>query len=43
MVQGLIDKDYAYPVDGDVYFRVLKDVDYGRLSGRKTFGAGSGR
>jgi cysteinyl-tRNA synthetase len=35
MVQGLIERGYAYPVDGDVYFRVDKDEDYGRLSGRK--------
>ena len=35
MISGLIEKGYAYPVDGDVYFRVEKDEDYGRLSGRK--------
>jgi cysteinyl-tRNA synthetase len=35
IVQGLIEKGYAYPVDGDVYFRVSKDQDYGCLSGRK--------
>jgi cysteinyl-tRNA synthetase len=35
MIAGLIAKGYAYPVDGDVYFRVTKDEDYGRLSGRK--------
>ena len=36
MVQGLIDKGYAYAADnGDVYFRVTKDDDYGKLSGRK--------
>ncbi len=35
MIQGLIDKGYAYPKDGDVYFRVTRDDDYGRLSGRK--------
>ena len=35
MISGLIEKGYAYPVDGDVYFRVKKDEDYGRLSGRK--------
>ena len=36
MVQGLIDKGYAYPAsNGDVYFRVDKDPHYGKLSGRK--------
>jgi cysteinyl-tRNA synthetase len=36
MVQGLIDKGYAYaPDNGDVYFRVTKDPGYGKLSGRK--------
>ena len=35
VVQGLIDKGYAYEVDGDVYFRVNKDDDYGKLSNRK--------
>jgi len=34
MVQGLIDKGYAYEVDGDVYYRVTHFADYGRLSGR---------
>lgn len=31
-IQMLIDKDYAYKVHGDVYFRVEKIKDYGRLS-----------
>lgn len=35
MIEGLIEKGYAYPVDGDVYFRVQRDADYGRLSGRR--------
>lgn len=35
MIQGLIDRGYAYPAGGDVYFRVEKDSDYGRLSGRR--------
>ena len=35
MISGLIEKGYAYPADGDVYFRVDADPDYGRLSGRK--------
>ncbi len=34
MVEGLIEKGYAYPLEGDVYFRVRKDPDYGKLSGR---------
>ncbi|WP_322507937.1 cysteine--tRNA ligase [Anaerolinea sp.] len=36
IIQGLIEKGYAYPApNGDVYFRVTRDEDYGRLSGRK--------
>ncbi|MDY6847499.1 MAG: cysteine--tRNA ligase [Chloroflexota bacterium] len=35
MVAGLIDKGAAYEVEGDVYFRVEKAKDYGKLSGRK--------
>ena len=31
-IQTLIDKDYAYIKDGDVYFRVSKIKDYGVLS-----------
>ena len=34
-VADLVDKGFAYPVDGDVYFRVEKFPDYGKLSGRK--------
>jgi len=35
-IQGLIEKGFAYPVpNGDVYFRVERDEDYGKLSGRK--------
>jgi len=34
MVNGLVEKGYAYEVDGDVYFRVRKFPDYGKLSGR---------
>lgn len=35
MVQRLVDKKTAYPMGGDVYFRVSQDEDYGKLSGRK--------
>jgi cysteinyl-tRNA synthetase len=35
MVKGLVDKGYAYAVDGEVYFEVSRDEDYGRLSGRR--------
>lgn len=36
MIQGLIDKGFAYAApNGDVYFRVTKDKEYGKLSGRK--------
>lgn len=34
-IQVLIDKGYAYEVDGDVYFRVTKVKEYGMLSGIK--------
>ena len=33
MIQTLIDKGYAYEVDGDVYFRTLEFNEYGKLSG----------
>jgi len=35
LVEDLIDKGYAYEAGGDVYFRVEKKDDYGKLSGRK--------
>ena len=36
MISGLIDKGFAYPAkNGDVYFRINKDPDYGKLSGRR--------
>jgi len=35
LVKGLIEKGYAYEVEGDVYFRVSKDDDYGKLSRRQ--------
>ena len=34
-IQALIDKGFAYEVDGDVYFRVTKVKEYGMLSGIK--------
>jgi len=34
MIQGLIDKSYAYQAKGDVYFRVSNVPDYGKLSNR---------
>jgi cysteinyl-tRNA synthetase len=33
-VQTLIERGFAYPTDGDVYFEVDKFPDYGKLSGR---------
>jgi cysteinyl-tRNA synthetase len=33
-IEQLIAKGFAYAAEGDVYFRVAKDADYGRLSGR---------
>ncbi len=35
MIQGLIERGYAYTLEGDVYFRVAEDRDYGKLSGRR--------
>ena len=35
MIKGLVDKGFAYAREGDVYFRVTKDGDYGKLSGRR--------
>lgn len=35
-VKGLVERGYAYPAEnGDVYFRVTHDEDYGKLSARK--------
>ncbi len=35
MIQVLIEKGFAYEVDGDVFYAVEKLDDYGRLSGRR--------
>ena len=35
MIDGLIDKGYAYEAEGDVYFSVEKFPEYGKLSKRK--------
>ncbi|TCS77497.1 cysteine--tRNA ligase [Pectinatus cerevisiiphilus] len=35
MIEGLVNKGVAYPLDGDVYFSVEKFAGYGKLSGRK--------
>jgi cysteinyl-tRNA synthetase len=34
-ISDLIECDYAYAVDGDVYFRVARYPEYGQLSGQK--------
>jgi cysteinyl-tRNA synthetase len=34
IIGRLIEKGFAYPLDGDVYFEVTKDSDYGKLSRR---------
>lgn len=34
VIQGLVDKGYAYPAGGSVYFRVKNVPDYGKLSRR---------
>ena len=33
-IKKLIEKGFAYVVDGDVYFEIVKFKDYGKLSGR---------
>ena len=35
MIEQLIDADFAYEVDGDVYYRVSRFGEYGRLSGQR--------
>jgi cysteinyl-tRNA synthetase len=34
-VEQLIDRGHAYAAEGDVYFRVASDPEYGRLSGQR--------
>src|SRR6188472_3469889 len=34
-IEQLVDSGHAYAVEGDVYFRVASDPDYGRLSGQR--------
>ena len=34
IIGKLVETDYAYPLEGDVYFSVTKDEDYGKLSRR---------
>ena len=34
IIADLIEKGFAYPLNGDVYFECTKDSDYGKLSGR---------
>jgi len=33
-IEGLIEKDFAYAVDGDVYFNIKRFKEYGKLSGQ---------
>jgi len=36
IIKKLLEKKYAYHINGSVYFDVSKDADYGKLSGRST-------
>ncbi|MGH7201876.1 MAG: cysteine--tRNA ligase, partial [Planctomycetaceae bacterium] len=36
LIAQLVEKGCAYPLDGDVYFDVTQDADYGKLSRRNT-------
>ena len=42
MIEKLIAKGHAYAADGNVWFDVAKDADYGKLSHRNDRRAGSG-
>ncbi len=35
LIEELVAAGYAYPVDGDVYFRVARFPEYGKLSGQR--------
>jgi len=35
LIQELVDRELAYPAGGDVYYRVHRFPDYGRLAGRE--------
>ena len=34
-IEQLVERGFAYAVEGDVYFRVRRDPEYGRLSGQR--------
>jgi cysteinyl-tRNA synthetase len=34
-IEDLIEGEFAYAIEGDVYFRVARDPEYGRLSGQR--------
>ncbi len=42
VISSLVEKGYAYPSDGDVYFRVTKSDGYGKLSRRSLEGMVAG-
>ena len=42
IISELVEKGYAYPSEGDVYFRVQKEPDYGKLSHRTLDGMVAG-
>ena len=42
MIEGLVKNGHAYAMNGDVYFRVSSDEEYGKLSGRRVADMQSG-
>ena len=42
LIEGLVQKGYAYPAQGDVYFRVQREPAYGKLSHRSLGGMMAG-